>query len=232
MRIVVNAIFYVVRGGIAWNMLPDSFPPCKTVYDYFRKWRIDGTWKRIHERLRGDLRTASGRERQPSAAILDTQSVKTTDVGGDGRGYDANKKISGRKRHLLVDTMGLVLIANVHSAATQDYDGARVVLERLAGAFTRLRLIWADSIYERKGLGEWLRGLRTRGKLVLEIVRGEPGQRGFHVQPRRWVIERTFGWLVKNRRLVRDYEYLPETSETMIYVAMIRLMLKRLSAHA
>ena len=178
--------------------------------------------------MRGDCRRAAGRQRQPSAALLDSRSIKTTDVGGPERGYDAGKKMAGRKRHLLVDCLGLVLVAVVPSAGTQDYDGARVVLARLRHQFSRLRHLWADRRYERQGLHAWVRDLRPRGKLRLEIVRRPSGQHGFAVLPKRWIIERTFGGLIRHRRLVRDYEYLPQTSETMIYLAMIRLMLWRL----
>src|SRR5215207_812916 len=229
MRLILNAIFYLDRTGCAWRFLPREYPPWATVYGYFRRWRADGLWRRMNDRLRSRVRQAAGRDSQPSAAILDSQSVKTTRRGGPARGFDAGKKISGRKRHLLVDVMGLVLIAVVHSAGVQDYEGARDVLAQLQHRFSRLRQLWADSIYGRAGLPEWARDLRARRRLRLEVVRRQPGQEGFVVLPRRWVVERTFAWLGFHRRLSKDYEALPETSEAMIYVAMIRLMLTRLS---
>jgi putative transposase len=229
MRLVLNAIFYVDRGGIAWRYLPREYPPWETAYGYFRRWRIQGVWQRINDRLRSLVRQAEGRARQPSAAILDSQSVKTTRRGGPQRGYDAGKNVSGRKRHLLVDVLGLVLVAVVHSAGVQDYTGARQVLEHLRTRFSRLRKIWADSIYERTGLPDWVRELRTRRRVDLEVVKRREGQKGFEVLPRRWVVERTFAWLGFHRRLSKDYEALPQTSEAMIYVAMIRLMLTRLA---
>src|ERR1041384_6312523 len=229
MREVLNSIFYLVRGGIPWEMLPKEFPKWKSVYHYFRLWRLQGRWKAIHDRLRGRLRQKQGRRPSPSAAIIDSQSVKTTEVGGRERGYDKVKNVNGRKRHLLVDTLGLVLLAVVHSAAQQDRDGAKQVLEPLRRMLLRLRLIWADQGYTGP-LSEWLWKLRERRRIKLEIVKRQPDQQGFVVLARRWVVERTFGWLGRSRRLSKDYERLPSTSETMIYLAMTRLMLRRLAA--
>ncbi len=226
-RSLVNAIFYEVRSGCAWRLLPSDFGPWETVYGYFRLWTQDWTWRFIHDSLRDCLRKTEGRKVAPTAAIIDSQSVKTVDQAGE-RGYDAAKNVSGRKRHVAVDCLGLILAIMITPASVQDRDAAKSLIKFLVAMHGRLQIIWADGGY-LGSLVQWVKQLRPFGKLRLEIVRRCDRTKGFKVLPKRWIVERTFGWLYKSRRLCRDYEVRPDHSESMIRICMIRLMLKRLA---
>ncbi len=222
-RALLNAILYVLWSGCQWRMLPHDFPPWKSVYGYYSRWQKAGVWSGIHDSLRQTVRELEGHDAQPSAAILDSQTVKTTEQGGP-HGYDAGKKANGRKRHVLVDTLGLLLAVVVLPANIQDRDGAKVLLAKVRNWFPRLRLIWADGAYA----GELVSWVMQKCGWILQTVLRPVGIKGFVLLPRRWVVERTFGWLNRCRRLSKDYERHPHTTETWIHIAMIRLMSRRL----
>ena len=226
MRQVVNALLYLLVGGIPWRLLPREYPAWQSVYYYFRRWRDEGTWKRIHDTLRAKVRQQAGKHKHPTAGALDSQSVKTCHRAGL-RGYDSGKKIKERKRHLLVDTLGLLVAVMVTAASVSDAAGARWLLRRLGGAGKKLRKIWVDGAYR----GQLLVWVVAHFWFVLEPVLRRDAQKGFVVLPHRWIVERTFAWLSCCRRLSKDYEVLPKSSETMIYLAMIRLMLRRLAVN-
>ena len=224
-RLIINAILYVTRTGCQWRQMPHDFPHWKTVYNIFWNWRNDGTWERIHDKLREKVRKSVGKKSTPTVAIVDSQSIRTAE-GGDERGYDAGKKITGRKRHIAVDTLGLVLAVVVHSAGVQDQHGAEWVMDKLAEQYRRLKVIFGDSAYGRSGLPDWVK--ETFG-WVLQTVLRPVGIKGFVVLPKRWIVERTFAWLARYRRHSKDYEKTTASSEAFTHIAMLNLMSKRLA---
>ena len=227
-RRILNGLLYFVRAGCAWRLLPHDFGPWKTVYGYFRAWKKAGHWEFLHDVLRGRVRRQAGKRVQPTAAILDSQTVRSADHAGE-RGYDGAKKIKGRKRHLLVDTLGLLLWVCVTPADVTERDGARTLLGPALHWFRWLRCVWADQGYAGEEFAPWVAAHRRTGTLRLEVVPRLQSQRGFVVLAKRWIVERTFGWFMKHRRLVRDYETKTEHAEAVIYLAMIGIMLRRLA---
>jgi len=219
----VNAILFLLLTGCQWRFIPQDYPCWQTVYRYFAKWKDDGTWFRIHETLRAQERLRQGKKKHPTAGAADSQSVKTTALPSS-RGYDGGKKINGRKRHILVDTLGLVMAVVVTTACAADRDGLKKLLRTFGVHRKKLRKIWVDGGYRGKVI-EWV---KQRFCYHLEVVLRSDDVKGFIVLPKRWIVERTFAWLNNHRRLSKDYERYPKTSETMIQIAMIRLMLRRL----
>lgn len=225
-RRIVDAIFYLVAEGVRWRALPVDFPPWQTVYGFLARWRDGGTWQRVHDSLRDQVRVRAGRAPLPTAGIIDSQSIKGAETVGRGRrGFDAGKKINGTKRHIAVDTLGLLLAVIVTAANVQDRDGAAPLLSLVRERFSTVQMIWADGGYA----GRLLLWAHKCLRLTVTVVKRSDDVQGFVVLPRRWVVERTLGWLTRNRRLVRDYERLSTTHEAMTLIAMTMLMSRRLA---
>jgi transposase len=228
LRAMLDGVGYVVRNGIEWRALPVDFPPWEAVYAFFQRWSQRGLPQQLTERLRARLRRGVGRDAQPSAAIVDSQSVKAAEwVGAPSRGFDSGKKINGRKRHVAVDVEGFLLAVVVTAANIGDRMGAKLLVIALLDTVTRLKLIWADAGYDGKPLADWIRSVANI--TVTLIKRTE--LHVFRVVPRRWVVERSFGWLLRYRRLVRDYERRPAHHEAMVYWATVMIMTRRLARH-
>ena len=224
LRTVVNAIFYLLQSGCQWDRLPGDFPPWQTVYGYFRDWRRNGTWEHIHDALYRDVRILEGREASPTLAIIDAQSTKTgPDARGDV-GFDAGKNVKGRKRHIVVDILGMILKAEVHSAGIQDRDGAALALDKITARFPFIEKVVADGAYAGPIA-------QSNSPRPVEIVKRSDQAKGFVVLPKRWIVERTFAGLGINRRLSKDFERFSETALAFIYTAMIKLMSRRLARY-
>jgi len=226
LRAVLNAILYLVRSGCQWRLLPHDFPPWSTVHTWYRRWRRDGTWERLHEALRQQVRRPAGRHPGPRSSAADSQSVKTTPQGG-AKGFDNGKKVHGRKRHIWVDSMGLLLSVLVTAADVHDARAACTLFHgRVWDELPRLEVVYADSQYTA---GYLAADIFSWAPFRLQVVSRPPGEEGWVQLPQRWVVERTFAWLYRSRRLSKDYERLTESSEAMVEVSMLHLMLRRLA---